>query len=42
MMVLEVKFNKSLPGYIKNFLANMACNQRTAISKYVSCRKYER
>lgn len=42
MMVLEVKFNKSLPGYIRNFLANMACNQRTAISKYVSCRKYER
>lgn len=29
-------------GYIRNFLANMACNQRTAISKYVSCRKYER
>lgn len=42
MMVLEVKFMNTLPDYLRKFIAGMADNQRQAISKYVSCRKYDR
>ncbi len=39
-MVLEVKFNRYLPGYIQALIQPGAA-QRSAISKYVICRKYE-
>lgn len=39
--VLEVKFNKALPDYIRNVLGNMDAPQRSSISKYVLCRKYD-
>lgn len=41
IIVLEVKFNKALPDYIRNVLGNMAAPQRSSISKYVLCRKYD-
>ncbi len=41
LMVLEVKFNKYLPEYIKRVLNNINSADRCAISKYVICRKYE-
>ena len=39
-MVLEVKFNEHLPGYIRDLIQ---CNAhaRSAISKYCLCRKFE-
>ncbi len=40
-MVLEVKFEKSLPAHIRGVLGNIQSAQRSAISKYVICRKYE-
>jgi hypothetical protein len=40
-MVLEVKFNKYLPPFIKSVLNNVNAAQRSAVSKYVLCRKYE-
>lgn len=40
-MILEVKFNKYLPDYIKKVLNNLSAPQRSAISKYTLCRKYE-
>ena len=41
MMVLEVKFEKSLPAHIRGVLGNIQSPQRSAISKYVICRKFE-
>lgn len=41
VMVLEVKFNKSLPGYIQAVLNNLTGPQQSAISKYTLCRKYD-
>ncbi len=41
MMVLEVKFEKYLPGPIRGVLGNIGTAQRSAISKYVICRKFE-
>lgn len=40
MMVLEVKFNKYLPPYIKAIINNVNTAQRSAISKYVLCRRH--
>jgi len=40
-MVLEVKFRRYLPEYIKAVLSNVNTAQRSAISKYVLCRKFE-
>ena len=40
-MVLEIKFGKSLPDYIKSLLEGINGAQHSAISKYVICRKYE-
>lgn len=39
-MVLEVKFNESLPLYVQELLT-LGSSQRTAASKYVFCRQYE-
>ncbi len=41
IIVLEIKFNKALPDYIRNVLGNMDGPQRSSISKYVLCRKYD-
>ncbi len=41
LMVLEVKFEKSLPAHIRGVLNNIRSAQRSAISKYVICRKFE-
>ncbi len=40
-MVLEVKFNRYLPVFIKAVLNNVNAAQRSAVSKYVLCRKHE-
>ena len=40
-MVLEVKFNRYLPVFIQSVLNNVNSAQRSAVSKYVLCRKYE-
>jgi hypothetical protein len=40
-MVLEVKFDRYMPVYIKSVLNNVMAAQRSAVSKYVLCRKYE-
>jgi len=40
-MVLEIKFNRFLPGYIHAILQPVMNAQHSAISKYVLCRKYE-
>lgn len=39
-MILEVKFNESLPQYVQELLT-LGSAQRTAASKYVFCRQYE-
>ncbi|HWS29607.1 MAG TPA: polyphosphate polymerase domain-containing protein [Clostridia bacterium] len=39
-MVLEVKFNRYLPTYVRSLLQTGA-HARSAISKYCLCRKYE-
>lgn len=39
-VLLEVKFNESLPAYIQ-MLIQMGAAQRTAFSKYLFCRRYE-
>ena len=39
-MILEVKFNASLPQYVAD-LIQVGAAQRTAASKYVFCRQYE-
>ncbi len=40
-MVLEVKFNRYLPVFIQAVLNNVNAAQRSAVSKYVLCRKHE-
>ena len=39
-MVLEVKFNRYLPTYIRSLL-QLDAHARSAISKYCLCRKFE-
>lgn len=39
-LVLEVKFNSYLPGYIRELL-QIGSNARSAVSKYCICRKFE-
>jgi hypothetical protein len=39
-MILEVKFNESLPPYVQHLLT-LGAAERTAASKYVFCRQYE-
>ena len=39
-MILEIKFNDSLPQYVQELLT-LGAAQRTAASKYVFCRQYE-
>ena len=42
LTILEVKFNRFLPEYIKNILSLAAgWSQRSAISKYTLCRRFE-
>ena len=41
IMVLEVKFDRYLPAHIKAVLNNVDGAQRSAISKYVLCRKFD-
>ena len=40
-MVMEVKFNRYLPAYIQTLLQPLENAQRSAISKYCLCRRYE-
>ena len=41
-MILEVKYNRSLPPYIRDLLSTYCPNAlASAISKYVWCRRYE-
>ena len=39
LMVLEVKFNHFLPDFLRSLLSNVPA-QRSAISKYVMCRRF--
>ena len=39
-MILEVKFNAFLPGFIRNLFAEVESTQ-CAVSKYAICRKYD-
>ncbi|MDD5018193.1 MAG: transporter, partial [Eubacteriales bacterium] len=41
LMVLEVKFNRYLPEFIRCVLNNVNAAERSAISKYIICRKYD-
>jgi hypothetical protein len=41
LMVLEIKFNRYLPEFIKRVLNNINAADRCAISKYVICRKFD-
>jgi len=41
IMVLEVKFNKFLPEVIAGLVNGMNAANRSAISKYIICRKYD-
>jgi hypothetical protein len=41
LIVLEVKYNRYLPFFIKAILNNAAYASRSAVSKYLLCRKYE-
>ena len=38
--ILEVKFNNYLPGYVNALLAGVEA-ERSAVSKYILCRRYE-
>lgn len=40
VQILEVKFNNYLPGHIKGLLDGIEC-ERSAVSKYILCRRYE-
>ena len=40
IMVLEIKFNEFLPGYIRRAFDGIEAT-RSAISKYAICRKYD-
>ena len=39
-MILEVKFNRSLPEFCRS-IVQMAASQHTAASKYIYCRQYD-
>ena len=39
-MILEIKFNESMPQYVQELLT-LGAAQRTAASKYVFCRQFE-
>ena len=39
-MILEVKFNRSLPDFCRS-IVQMAASQHTAASKYIYCRQYD-
>ena len=42
MMIMEVKFNRTLPPYISDILSlGAGWSTRSAISKYTLCRQYE-
>ena len=41
IMVMEVKFYKYLPDYIKGVLNNAMAASRSAVSKYAICRKFD-
>lgn len=41
LMVLEIKFNHLLPDFIRGVLNTLNSPTRSAISKYVICRKYD-
>ena len=41
VMVLEVKFNRFLPETIRCALSSIGTSSRSAVSKYVICRKFE-
>jgi hypothetical protein len=38
--ILEIKYNHVLPGYLQKLFSSV-CAQRSAISKYVWCRRFE-
>ncbi len=38
--ILEVKYDEFLPGYLQSLLSSVTA-QRSAVSKYVHCRRYE-
>jgi len=38
--ILEVKFNEFLPTYIQSLISGVTA-QRSAVSKYTWCRRYE-
>jgi len=40
LIVLEVKYNRVLPDYIRGLLAGVSA-ERMAVSKYVMCRRFE-
>ena len=40
-VVLEIKFQKGMPDYLIGVLNTVIASQRSAISKYTLCRKYE-
>ena len=40
LMVLEVKFNAFLPGFIRDLFTGVE-STRCAVSKYAICRKYD-
>jgi len=40
LVVLEIKFNRVLPDHIRDLLTSVSA-QRSAISKYVICRRFE-
>lgn len=40
VQILEVKFNNYLPSHIKGLLDGIEC-ERSAVSKYILCRRYE-
>ncbi|MDR2656264.1 MAG: polyphosphate polymerase domain-containing protein [Oscillospiraceae bacterium] len=40
MVIMEVKYNRVLPGYIRKAL-NQCTGQRLAVSKYVLCRAFD-
>jgi hypothetical protein len=40
MMALEIKFDRYFPHYLQALIADVA-SERSAISKYVMCRRYQ-
>jgi hypothetical protein len=39
-MILEIKFNETLPQYVRELLT-LGAAERVAASKYVFCRQYD-